>query len=164
MEAGLKKVLCQLFNITPRSYSNWSKENRPIIEFFESNYLKKTDIEEFLQTKKISKLELIKNFELDELTRIIKEHEIKRINELNSSVKDLQENSIAQALHNSSNTAMLKKYFENQHELYENTKDVLSSVNKIVVENQSAISEIKNIQQNIIDIQNELKELKSKSK
>lgn len=102
--------------------------------------------------------------QIDELTKIIKEHEIKRINELNSSIKDLQESSISQALHNSSNTAMLKKYFDNQLELHENTKDVLSSINKIVLENQTSISEIKNIQQSIIDIQNELKELKNKLK
>ncbi|MGB6328544.1 MAG: hypothetical protein WBF48_06425 [Halarcobacter sp.] len=71
METGFKKILCELFNITPRSYSNWSKEDRPIIKFFESDYFKKAELQEFLETQKIRKLELIKGFTAEELEKLL---------------------------------------------------------------------------------------------
>jgi hypothetical protein len=67
MEIGFKKIVCNLLGITARSYSNWSKEKRPIISFFEKNYLTKNDLEEYINTGKVEKLELIRNFSTEEL-------------------------------------------------------------------------------------------------
>jgi len=71
LEIGFKKTACQLMGITARSYSNWSKEKRPIIDFLENNYLQKDDIVEFLETGKIEKLELIKNYDAKQLKNIL---------------------------------------------------------------------------------------------
>jgi len=57
MEKGFKKTICDLLGITPRSYSNYKKEGKPIIAFFEKGYLSKEDILQFLDSSKIDKLE-----------------------------------------------------------------------------------------------------------
>lgn len=67
MESGFKKILCNLFGITARSYSNWSKEDRAIVSFFEKGYISKNEIEEFLKSNKIKKLELIKDLSVEEI-------------------------------------------------------------------------------------------------
>ncbi|MFA6740389.1 MAG: hypothetical protein WCR78_02755 [Arcobacteraceae bacterium] len=67
MEIGFKKIVCNLLGITVRSYSNWAKELRPIITFLEKGYLNKNELKEFLDTGKIKKLDLIKNYTFEEL-------------------------------------------------------------------------------------------------
>lgn len=67
MEIGFKKIVCNLLGITARSYSNWAKELRPIITFFEKGYLNKNELKEFLDTGKIKKLDLIKKYSFEEL-------------------------------------------------------------------------------------------------
>ncbi|MCD4759167.1 MAG: hypothetical protein K8R39_12915 [Arcobacteraceae bacterium] len=67
MESGFKKILCDLFGITARSYSNWAKEDRAVISFFEKGYIAKNEIEEFLESNKIKKFELIKELSVEEL-------------------------------------------------------------------------------------------------
>lgn len=63
-------AMALLFDNTVRSVQNWKKENRPIIRLLEK-YLTKEEIEEFLNDGKIIKLELIKNYSVTELNRII---------------------------------------------------------------------------------------------
>lgn len=58
MEKGFKKTICDLLGITPRSYSNYKNEGRPIIQLFEK-YFTKEDIEEFLKYGVIEKLEIM---------------------------------------------------------------------------------------------------------
>lgn len=67
MEIGFKKIVCNLMGITVRSYSNWAKEERPIISFLEKGYLNKNELQEFLDTGKIKKLDLIKKYSFEEL-------------------------------------------------------------------------------------------------
>lgn len=56
MEYGFKKLVCQILDITDRSYSNFKKQNRPIIKLFEKYFTKK-DLEEFLETGVIKRQE-----------------------------------------------------------------------------------------------------------
>lgn len=58
MEKGFKKTICDLLGITPRSYSNYKNEGRPIIQLFEK-YFTKEDIEEFLKYGVVEKLEIM---------------------------------------------------------------------------------------------------------
>lgn len=52
----MKQSISKLLDISERSYYTWKKENRPIIEFLEK-YFTESDLEEFLQTNSISRLE-----------------------------------------------------------------------------------------------------------
>jgi len=61
----MKEVIKQLLQISDVSYYRWRKE-RPIFDLLES-YFTKDELEEFLKTGKIEKMELIKNLTLDSL-------------------------------------------------------------------------------------------------
>lgn len=56
MEKGFKKIACEVLGITPRSYSNYSEQKRPIILLLEL-YTNKKDLEELLATGRITKFE-----------------------------------------------------------------------------------------------------------
>lgn len=58
-----QKNICELCSITGRTYFNWKKEKRPIIDFLEKYILNK-DVEEFLQYGAISSVELVNNSSL----------------------------------------------------------------------------------------------------
>lgn len=53
------------------SYYNWDKQNRPIILLLEK-YFSKNELEEFIQTGKIEKLELIKDKSANEVKEAFK--------------------------------------------------------------------------------------------
>lgn len=89
MEFGFKKIVCNLLGITARSYSNWAKELRPIITFFEKGYLNKNELKEFLDTGKIKKLDLIKNYTFEELQEKLNNQQNTIIN-LNALKEDNQ--------------------------------------------------------------------------
>ncbi|OGS70805.1 MAG: hypothetical protein A3F91_09840 [Flavobacteria bacterium RIFCSPLOWO2_12_FULL_35_11] len=59
-------TLSKLLGNSPKSISNWKKENRPIISLLYKYFIKE-DLEEFLETGKIKKLELIKDKTVDEI-------------------------------------------------------------------------------------------------
>ncbi|MFX4277176.1 hypothetical protein ACOL3G_04725 [Aliarcobacter butzleri] len=73
MEIGFKKIVCNLMGITVRSYSNWANKGRPIISFLEKGYLNKNELQEFLDTGKIKKLDLIKKYSFEELEEALHE-------------------------------------------------------------------------------------------
>jgi len=52
----MRKQIVQMLGNTEKSYYRWKKENRPIITFLEK-YFTKEDLEEFLKTGIMSKLE-----------------------------------------------------------------------------------------------------------
>lgn len=56
-----KETMANLFSASEGAYYKWKRENRPIIQLIDK-YLSKEDIEEFLETGKIEKLEQINNF------------------------------------------------------------------------------------------------------
>lgn len=62
MEKGFKKIACDILGITQRSYSNYSTQNRPIIKLLEK-YFSKDDLKEFLENKRINRLETLHYFE-----------------------------------------------------------------------------------------------------
>jgi predicted transcriptional regulator len=62
MERGFKKLACTIMGITQRSYSNYFDQNRPIINLLEK-YFSKQDLEEYLETGSIKKIERLKELE-----------------------------------------------------------------------------------------------------
>ena len=56
-----RQVLCDLFEFTPKTLYNWRQEERPAIELIEK-YFTEEDLQEFLQTKEINKLQNIKRY------------------------------------------------------------------------------------------------------
>jgi len=66
------KVIAKLIGNTERTIFAWKKENRPIINFFEK-YFSEEDLEEFLTTGKIEKLEHDKKNtnKVDELNNLL---------------------------------------------------------------------------------------------
>ncbi len=71
-----RQVLCDLFKFTPKTLYNWRQESRPAIEFIEK-YFSEEDIQEFLQTNKMKKLENIERYAqyekriMDEIRNIV---------------------------------------------------------------------------------------------
>ncbi|MFW0695668.1 hypothetical protein ACN09X_04670 [Aliarcobacter butzleri] len=66
------KVIAKLIGNTERTIFTWKKENRSIINFLEK-YFSEEDLEEYLRTGKIDRLENPYNDKIDELEkRIIK--------------------------------------------------------------------------------------------
>jgi len=61
----MKNLIVQMLGISLKSYYNW-KNSRLIITFLEK-YFSESELQEFLETKKIKRLELIKGFTADEL-------------------------------------------------------------------------------------------------
>jgi len=61
----MKEAIKKLLQISDVSYYRWKKE-RPIFDFLEK-YFSKIELEEFLKTGKIEKLDLIKNFDKNDL-------------------------------------------------------------------------------------------------
>jgi hypothetical protein len=61
-----------LFQNTIRTISNWKVEKRPIISLLEK-YFSKEDLEEFLETGKIQKQEVLKRQNIAELELVLKE-------------------------------------------------------------------------------------------
>lgn len=57
----MKEQILELLDIAPRTYYLWKKEGRPIINFLEK-YFTSDDIDEFLHTNSISKMETINYF------------------------------------------------------------------------------------------------------
>jgi hypothetical protein len=64
------KTYSKLLQNTTRTISNWKKEGRAIISLLEK-YFSKEDLEEFLETGKIQKQELIKDYTREELEKIL---------------------------------------------------------------------------------------------
>jgi predicted DNA-binding protein YlxM (UPF0122 family) len=63
--------LVPLFEMTPQGIGKWRKQKRPIIALLEK-YHSKDELQEFLETRKIEKQELIKDLSLDDLTNLSK--------------------------------------------------------------------------------------------
>jgi len=61
----MKEEICDLLGISLKSYYNW-KKSRKIISFLEE-YFDNNEIQEYMLTKKMTKLELIKNYSIEEL-------------------------------------------------------------------------------------------------
>lgn len=52
----MKKAILKLLDVSDKTFYNWKKEKRPILELLEK-YFTKEDLEEFLETEKITKFE-----------------------------------------------------------------------------------------------------------
>ena len=63
--------MADLFSASEGAYYKWKREKRPIIVLLEK-YHSKEELEEFLETGKIQKQELIKDLSLDDLTNLYK--------------------------------------------------------------------------------------------
>lgn len=81
-------VLALLFDNTVRSVQNWKKENRPIIKLLEK-YFSEEELEEFLKSEKILKLELIKDYSINELNRLLSPSQIDQSNILETHYRNI---------------------------------------------------------------------------
>lgn len=63
-------TMSKLFDNTIRSIQNWKKENRPIIKLIEQ-YFTLDELNEFLNTGKIKKFELLRMYSYEELNTIL---------------------------------------------------------------------------------------------
>jgi hypothetical protein len=70
-----KTLMSSLFGFSAPTFYSWKKEKRPIILLVEK-YFEKKELIEFLNTKKIHKLELIKEYSLDELQELLNKNQI----------------------------------------------------------------------------------------
>ena len=59
----------KLFKFTRQTWAKWQKEARPIVKLV--NYFRDDEIQEFLKTNKMEKLELISNYTVQELKQLI---------------------------------------------------------------------------------------------
>lgn len=82
-------TITKMLNTTRQSYYNW-KDTKPIIPFLEK-YFKQDDLEEYLATNQIKRLELIKNIDTSTLEKLITEYEVRRLKELDEEFKLLEE-------------------------------------------------------------------------
>jgi hypothetical protein len=63
----MREVITKLLSFgSQNTYYQWKKQNRPIIKLLEK-YFSKEELEEYLNTGKVEKLELIRNFSTEEL-------------------------------------------------------------------------------------------------
>ena len=98
-QRGFKQQACRILDISTRSYSNFNKQNKPIIKLLEK-YFTKEDLQEFIETGKIQKQELVKDLTVDDLNSLnnLKEQlildEIKRTEEKLEELKSLKNNII----------------------------------------------------------------------
>ena len=60
-----EEVFCELFGFTKNTYYVWKKDKKPVIEMI-NKYLSKEDLVEYLDTGKITKLEVVNNFKRKE--------------------------------------------------------------------------------------------------
>lgn len=65
-----KNTITTLFGFAAPTYYRWKKEKRPIVDLLEK-YFSTEEIQEFLETEKIRKLELIKGFTVEELEELL---------------------------------------------------------------------------------------------
>lgn len=66
MKESIKKVL----DIADKTYYNWKKEQRPIISLIEK-YFTKEELEEFLKTGKVERLDVISGCSTNELKTLL---------------------------------------------------------------------------------------------
>lgn len=64
----MQKTIAKLFDVHQNTVSNWKKENKPGLNLI-LKYFSKQELEEFLETEKIEKQELIKAKTTEEIQR-----------------------------------------------------------------------------------------------
>lgn len=79
-----KETMAGIFATAEGTYYKWKKENRPIINLL--NYFDLKELQLFLQTGKISKLELIKGIDYKDLEQKLNEKSLNQ-NRLNEIIK-----------------------------------------------------------------------------
>ncbi len=93
----MKKIILKILDIADKTYYNWKNEKKPIINLLEK-YFTKEDLQEFTETGKIQKQELVKDLTVDDLNSLnnLKEQlildEIKRTEEKLEELKALRNN------------------------------------------------------------------------
>lgn len=70
-----KVAAAAVLKCTLASYYNWAKESRPVISLFEQ-YFSKSELEEFLKTGGIEKMEIVAGLSLEDLKMIRENKEV----------------------------------------------------------------------------------------
>lgn len=69
------EIFSDILGCSVSGFYKWKKQNRRIIDLLE-NYFSLQDLNEFINTGKISKFELIKDIDLEELEYLFKNKEL----------------------------------------------------------------------------------------
>lgn len=59
----IEQLMSKLFGFSTQTYFNWKKEQRPILALL-AKYISKNELEEFLETGRISKFEIVEEFKM----------------------------------------------------------------------------------------------------
>lgn len=71
------KIMENLFQFTRQSWNNWKIEQRPIVSLLEK-YFTNEEIEEFLTSQKMAKLEAIKGINVEDINFILENKDMIR--------------------------------------------------------------------------------------
>lgn len=114
-------TISKMLNATRQSYYNW-KGVKPVVQFLE-DYFTKEELEEYLSTNKIQKLELIKDYSTYELSRILDENKKnkEKVNKTILKMKLRQFNRIS---------LLYLLYIFKKHQEIKNSTDLISFVDK----------------------------------
>lgn len=63
-------LIAKILDMTPQGVGKWRKEQRPIISLLEK-YFTKEECNEFLENRRIERLELIKNLSIEEIKELL---------------------------------------------------------------------------------------------
>lgn len=85
-----KKTMADLFSASEGAYYKWKREKRPIIALLEK-YHNKEELQEFLETGKIEKQELIKDLSLNDLTNLKEMKKQFILDEINKKQQEIEE-------------------------------------------------------------------------
>ena len=94
---SFEKTITELMCFSRNTFFVWKRENRPVMNLLKK-YFSKEELQEFLETGKIQKQELVKDLTVDELNSLnnLKEQlildEIKRTEEKLEELKALRNN------------------------------------------------------------------------
>ena len=81
--------MSSLFGFSAPTYYSWKKEERPIILLLEK-YFEKKDLIDFLNSHKIDKLELIKNYDIDELRHLLGNQQAIDLSSINTKLNQFE--------------------------------------------------------------------------
>lgn len=69
------KIMEKLFQFTRQSWNNWKNEQRPVVLLLEK-YFTNEEIEEFLNTSKMAKLEAIREIDVEDIQFILENKDV----------------------------------------------------------------------------------------
>ena len=149
----IQKIL-NILDISKPSYYVWKRQGRPIFNLLEF-YFSKDDLQEFLDTGKIAKQELIRNYDFKDLEQKLNEQNLNQ-NRLNEIIKlftiydaDTLKNALREALDKNNISFGTVEYLKQKRSKLEVIKKIENLLDDLHHEKQSSsrhISSVPNIE------------------